>query len=115
MPTRKDFQKTYQIFDWLRKMQNESLLEIVNDELMDFKVRIGNATYLVHGVYQQTEYGNVWGIPVDVYVLKVNCGDIYLSKAVLEDYELFKKLFLSTIRKGMLKPCGFFLDMFLID
>ncbi len=94
-------------------MQSEGLLEIVNDELIDFKVRINGRVYLIHGVYQQIEYDD-WGNPVNVNVLKVNCGDIYLSNKVLNDYELFKKLFLGTIKRGLLK-CSFFLDMFLID
>jgi hypothetical protein len=115
MPTRKDFEKTYKVIDWLRKMQDEGLIKIVNSELMDFKIMLNGKVYLVHGVYQQTEYGNTWGIPVDVYTLKVNCGDIYLSTAVLGSYELFKKVFLGTIQRGMLRSCGFFLDMYLID
>jgi hypothetical protein len=114
MPSEKDFPKTYKAFDWLRKMQEEGLLEIVNDELMDFKVKIGGKTYLVHGVYQETEYDD-FGRPIMVYTLKVNCGDIYLSNTVLEDYGLFKKVVLGTIQRGLLIPCGFFLDMYLID
>jgi hypothetical protein len=105
MPQEKDFKLTYMIYDWLRKMQNEGLLKILNDELIDFRVRLyempSNYPFdniLVHGVYRQTEY-DFWGHAYNVYALHIDCGAIYLSNAVLNDYELFKKLFLGSIKR----------------
>jgi len=105
MPQEKDFQKTYQVFGWIRKMQEEGLLEILNDELIDFRVRLRDmplnypfSNIIIHGVYKQTEY-DFWGREYVVHALHIDCGAIYLSNAVLNDYILFKKLFISSIRR----------------
>jgi hypothetical protein len=105
MPQEISLKLTDKIIDWLRKMQEEGVLKIVNDEFINFRVRLNEMPrnypfddILIHGVYRQTEYDD-WGRMHIVYALHVDCGSIYLSNATLNDYSLFKKLFLNTIKK----------------
>ena len=93
------------IMNWLREMEKEGLLKIENDEFINFRIRLNEmpSNYpfediLIHGVYRRTEYDD-WGRMHIVYALHVDCGAIFLSNAVLNDYELFKKLFLGSIKR----------------
>jgi hypothetical protein len=93
------------IMNWLREMEKEGLLKIVNDEFINFRIRLCDMPkdypyedILIHGVYRRIEYDDL-GHKHVVYVLRIDCGSIYLSNATLNDYSLFKKLFLNTIKK----------------